>query len=261
MYFTALIGQSDGEWTSEEMDAAVKLGSLAEAFQNAPDWMEKVSTGELNTSSALAILNQLGKEEQMECLATCMVTMAKDQGTTESELNVLREILNNLNQGITEQEVINHCALLAVQYMHFNQLNAAIDTSANRAIHRNNHEKCILYDNSGFKSSSHILGYFRDETVYDKSGFTSSSHILAYCRRGTIYDNSGFKSSSHIIGYYKDGAIYDNSGFTSYSHILGYYKNGTLYDNSGFTSSSHKLGYYSVDNDDCAAALAYLLLF
>ena len=260
MYFTALIGQGDGEWTSEEMDAAMKLGSLSEAFQNAPDWIEKVSTGELNTSSALAILNQLGREEQMECLATCMITMVKGQ-TTESELKILQEILDNLNQGITAQEVVDHCAWLAVQYMQFNQLNAAIEASANRAIHRNNREKCILYDNSGFTSSSHILGYFREETVYDKSGFTSSSHILAYCRRGTIYDNSGFTSSSHIIGYYKDGAIYDNSGFTSSSHILGYYKNGTLYDNSGFTSSSHKIGYYSVDDDDCAAALAYLLLF
>jgi uncharacterized protein (TIGR02145 family) len=118
-----------------------------------------------------------------------------------------------------------------------------------------------LYDNSGYTSNSHILGYFQNETVFDASGYKSSSHILAFCKNGAIYDNSGYTSTNHIIGFYKDGTIYDNTGYTSPAHIRGYFNNGTLYDNSGYRSSTHILGYYSGGDESGAAAIAFILLF
>jgi len=106
LYFAALIGNADGNWTQQEMLTAAALG-LKSAFLEAPDFIDKVESGELNNVSAFYILNNLDKDEQMDCLVGCLATAISDGHLDDSEMKILYYILENLNSGITAQELLD----------------------------------------------------------------------------------------------------------------------------------------------------------
>jgi hypothetical protein len=106
IFLTRLIGSSDGKWSSIEMDHALKLGTLSSALEEAPDWGDKILSGELNETSSYYILNNLTREDQMDCLVTCLITSLADGSLDDSEVTVISRILNNLNKGITTNELV-----------------------------------------------------------------------------------------------------------------------------------------------------------
>jgi hypothetical protein len=108
IFLTRLIGQADGEWSEEEMEHALLLGNLENALQEAPDWGEKIISGELNEQSAIFILNNLSKQEQMDCLLTCLITAGADGDLDDAESDILISIINSLNKGITIEELIQY---------------------------------------------------------------------------------------------------------------------------------------------------------
>ena len=101
------MGESDGEWTKEEMESALLLGNLGSALEEAPDWGEKINSFELNETSAIDILNQESKEVQMQCLINILVTAFADGVIDDGEKNVLVRIISKLNKGITVEELID----------------------------------------------------------------------------------------------------------------------------------------------------------
>jgi uncharacterized protein (TIGR02145 family) len=233
-------GQQNGEGTIIQLSGSKKSGL----------WKQGVFVGEWKLI-----------DNRHKCFQ-CNLNMSKSIKLTEDEISQqkIEANSNEINLYKNESYCSSSCNLKAEAER------KARDKKYDKEKHQNDESNIssslyTLYDNSGYSSSSHILGYFANETVYDASGYKSSSHILAYCKGGVIYDNSGYSSSSHVIGYYKDGTIFDKSGYSSSSHVLGYFKDGILYDKSGYTSSSHIIGYYKGGGASCAAALAFLLLF
>ena len=106
IFLTRLVGQADGEWSDDEMDHALLLGGLNKAIEEAPDYVAKIISGELNEQSALYILNQVSKEEQMECLVTCLITACADGELDPTEIEIIIRIINSLNKGITVEELV-----------------------------------------------------------------------------------------------------------------------------------------------------------
>ena len=107
IYLVYLMGESDGEWTKEEMESALLLGNLGSALEEAPDWGEKINSFELNETSAIDILNQESKEVQMQCLINILLTAFADGVIDDGEKNVLVRIISKLNKGITVEELID----------------------------------------------------------------------------------------------------------------------------------------------------------
>lgn len=106
-YLIRLIGESDGEWTGEEMRTAILLGNLQSVLEEAPDWAEKITSHELHETSAIDILNQESKEVQMQCLITVLLTAFADGNFEDAEQIVLVRILSKLNKGITYSELLD----------------------------------------------------------------------------------------------------------------------------------------------------------
>ena len=106
IFLTRLLGSADGKWSDKEMEHALNLGNLSSALKEAPDWTDKILSGELNEDSAIQILNGLGKSEQMECLVTCLITILADGVADDAEITVLARLLTKLNQGITSSELL-----------------------------------------------------------------------------------------------------------------------------------------------------------
>ena len=106
MFLTRLVGEADGEWSKDEINQALLLGGLAKAHEEAPDWGEKIISGELNEQSAIYILNQVSKDEQMDCLLICLITACADGELDAAEIKILARILSSLNKGITVEELV-----------------------------------------------------------------------------------------------------------------------------------------------------------
>ena len=107
IYLVSLMGGSDGEWTEEEMLTALSLGNLSSALEEAPDWVDKISSFELNETSAIDILNQESKEVQMQCLINILLTAFSDGVFGDGEKTVLARIMSKLNKGITVNELFD----------------------------------------------------------------------------------------------------------------------------------------------------------
>ena len=107
IYLVSLMGGSDGEWTEEEMLTALSLGNLSSALEEAPDWVDKISSFELNETSAIDILNQESKEVQMQCLINILLTALSDGVFGDGEKTVLARIMSKLNKGITVNELFD----------------------------------------------------------------------------------------------------------------------------------------------------------
>ena len=107
IYLVRLMGLSDGEWTEEEMMSAIQLGNLSSDLEEAPDWGEKISSLELNETSAIDILNQESKEVQMQCLINILLTAFADGVLDDGEKTVLARIISKLNKGITINELLD----------------------------------------------------------------------------------------------------------------------------------------------------------
>ena len=101
------MGESDGEWTEEEMVTALSLGNLNSALKEAPDWGDRISSFELNETSAIDILNQESKEVQMQCLIDILLTAFSDGVLDDGEKTVLARIMSKLNKGITVKELLD----------------------------------------------------------------------------------------------------------------------------------------------------------
>lgn len=107
IYLIRLMGESDGEWTNEEMMTALQLGNLSSALEEAPDWGEKISSLELNETSAINILNQESKEVQMQCLINILLTAFSDGVLDDGEKDVLVRMMVKLNKGISIDELLD----------------------------------------------------------------------------------------------------------------------------------------------------------
>ena len=107
IYLTRYIGESDGEWTEDEMLIAFKAGHLVSAVEEAPDWAERIISGELNFRSSIFILNQESREVQMNCLVTCLLTALADGYMDSAESEALATITVSLNKNITATDVID----------------------------------------------------------------------------------------------------------------------------------------------------------
>ena len=105
MFFARMIGESDGEWSEQEMRQALLKGNLSAALNEAPDWADKIRSGELNYQSAIYLLNNESREIQMDCLVTCFLIGAVDGIFEESEGKVLINIISNLNKNIKLKDV------------------------------------------------------------------------------------------------------------------------------------------------------------
>lgn len=106
IFLTRHIGEADGEWTEDEMILAFKAGHLGSAFDEAPDWADKILSGELNFQSAIFLLNQESREVQLNCLVSCLLTALQDGYMDSAESEALAIITVSLNKGITVAEVI-----------------------------------------------------------------------------------------------------------------------------------------------------------
>jgi len=106
LFFTRMMGESDGEWTKEEIETGLLLGNLSSALEEAPDWAEKIISFELHETSAIDILNNESKEVQMQCLITVLSTAISDGELADKEKEVLVRIMSKLNKGITVQELL-----------------------------------------------------------------------------------------------------------------------------------------------------------
>lgn len=106
IFLTRHIGEADGEWTEEEMKLAFKAGNLLNALDEAPDWADKITSGELNFQSAIFLLNQESREVQMDCLVSCLLTALQDGYMDSAESEALAIITVSLNKGITAEDVI-----------------------------------------------------------------------------------------------------------------------------------------------------------
>lgn len=107
IFLTKLMGESDGEWTREEMETGFLIGNLSSVLEEAPDWVDKIISLELNETSAIDILNQESKEVQMQCLITVLATSFSDGELEDAEKNVLARIMSKLNKGITVNELLD----------------------------------------------------------------------------------------------------------------------------------------------------------
>ena len=107
IFLIRLMGESDGEWTEEEMESALLVGNLQSAVEEAPDWGKKIASLELHETSAIDILNQESKEVQMQCLITVLITALADGNFEDAEKTILVRILSKLNKGITFSEVLD----------------------------------------------------------------------------------------------------------------------------------------------------------
>jgi len=107
IFLARLIGESDGEWTEEEMNSALLLGNLNSAVEEAPDWADRIASLDLHETSAIDILNQESKEVQMQCLITVFATAFSDVTLEDAEKVVLSRILSKLNKGITFTELLD----------------------------------------------------------------------------------------------------------------------------------------------------------
>jgi hypothetical protein len=106
IFLTRYIGESDGEWTKDEMMIAIKSGHLHAALEEASDWADKITSGELNFNSAIYILNQESRDVQLNCLVTCLMTALADGHLDSAESQALAEITVSLNQNITPTDVV-----------------------------------------------------------------------------------------------------------------------------------------------------------
>ncbi|MBM3417258.1 MAG: hypothetical protein FJY20_12685 [Bacteroidetes bacterium] len=106
IFLTRMMGESDGEWTEEEMTTGLLIGNLSSVLEEAPDWAEKIKSGELHETSAIDILNNESKEVQMQCLITVLSTAFSDGELADKEKEVLVRIMSNLNKGITVKELL-----------------------------------------------------------------------------------------------------------------------------------------------------------
>jgi tellurite resistance protein len=106
IFLVRLMGESDGEWSEKEMETALVLGNLQSALKEAPDWVERIMSRELNESSAIEILNQESRAVQMQCLINVLLTAFADGVLDDGEKNVLVRIMSRLNHGITVTELL-----------------------------------------------------------------------------------------------------------------------------------------------------------
>jgi len=106
IFLVRLMGESDGNWSEEEMESALILGNLRSALEEAPDWGDRILSFELNETSAIEILNQESRDVQMECLVNVLLTAFADGVLDDGEKTVLARIMSKLNEGITVSELL-----------------------------------------------------------------------------------------------------------------------------------------------------------
>lgn len=106
VYLTRNIGEADGEWTSEEMDAALMNDDFSQAVEEAPDWAEKVLSGELTHQTAIYVLTQLNREDRMDCLIICLTTAMADGVVDDSETEALGKIISHFKD-ISVKELLD----------------------------------------------------------------------------------------------------------------------------------------------------------
>jgi hypothetical protein len=100
-----LTAEIDGNWSREKMQNAISYGGLAKyiAYE---DWVEKMESGELNETSAINLLNQLKKQDRIDCLLACFATAVANSDLSLKEEDYLNNLFHNF-QDVSFAEVTN----------------------------------------------------------------------------------------------------------------------------------------------------------
>ena len=100
-----LTAEIDGNWTREKMQHAISYGGLAKyiAYE---DWVEKMESGELNETSAINLLNQLKKQDRIDCLLACFATAVANSDLSLKEEDYLNNLFHNF-QDVSFAEITN----------------------------------------------------------------------------------------------------------------------------------------------------------
>lgn len=94
IYLANNAGDSDGEFTEQEIIMAMQNPAYAKAFEEylALDGLSKIKSGELNEFYAIETLKKLPKEDQIEALAICFGIVMADDVMTDEERDYLVKI-------------------------------------------------------------------------------------------------------------------------------------------------------------------------
>jgi hypothetical protein len=100
-----LTAEIDGNWSREKMQHAISYGGLAKyiAYE---DWVEKMESGELNETSAINLLNQLKKQDRIDCLLACFATAVANSDLSLKEEDYLNNLFHNFRD-VSFAEVTN----------------------------------------------------------------------------------------------------------------------------------------------------------
>jgi hypothetical protein len=100
-----LTAEIDGNWSREKMQHTISYGGLAKyiAYE---DWVEKMESGELNETSAINLLNQLKKQDRIDCLLACFATAVANSDLSSKEEDYLNNLFHNFRD-VSFAEVTN----------------------------------------------------------------------------------------------------------------------------------------------------------
>lgn len=115
LFLTATVGNSDGEWTLEELTEAYKNGGLKEYITDGADWQDKVDNGELSADIAIKYLKNLDKKDRLDCMYACLSTAMADGVLHENEKKIIINLLAIFGDISFEELLSNHIGLMKNQ--------------------------------------------------------------------------------------------------------------------------------------------------
>ncbi len=108
LILVAYIGNSDGEWTIEEMLEAYKNGGMDKYIEDGSDWQQKFENGELSVEIAINYLKSLDKKDRLDCMYACLSTAMGDGKLHENEKQIIINLLAIFGDISFEQLLTSH---------------------------------------------------------------------------------------------------------------------------------------------------------